>query len=60
MIMYSNKPVNALVCNLSRIHLRIDDGVASEVRVAIILYLSTGTDTILDAYWGIAHHIETQ
>ena len=58
--MYSNKPVNALVSDLSRIHLRIYDGVASEVRVAIILYLSMGTDPMWDAYWGIAHHIETQ
>ena len=58
--MYSNKRVNTLVCNLSRIHLRINDNVAAEARAAIILYLSKGTDPILDTYWDIAHRIELQ
>ena len=56
--MYSNKKVNALVCDLSRINLHIDSEVASGIRTAVILFLGKGTDLILDVYWDIARRVE--
>ena len=56
--MYSNKKVNALVCDLSRIHLLIDSEVPSGIRTAAILFLGKGTDLILDVYWDVAHQVE--
>jgi len=58
--MYSNKQVNALVCDLGKIHLLIDSEVPSGIRTATILFLGKRTDLILDVYWDVAHRIEMQ